>query len=211
MAPSIPPRLGAASGIAAVVAWTALYLTSVALDPGYSVIENYLSDLGHPTAPGNWAFNAADLIAGILFIPFALAVGQVLRTRLGWIGSMLMVLAGLALVLVGVFPEESPNNLHVIVSAAFFLLLTASAAVLGRPLHVSPAFGRLSGYLAAATVAGSVAFLVSGGSRVLEHVAVYAGLVWAAWTAARLGTAAAAPGPSAPAPSAVPGRGPPVP
>lgn len=211
MALRIPSRAGAGFGLAAVVAWTSLYLVSVALHPGYSIVDNYLSDLGHPQAPGNWAFNAADIVAGALFIPFGIAVGQALGTRLGKAGNVLIVLAGLALILVGVFPEESPNNLHTLVSAAFFLLLTAAAATLAVPLHMTPSFGRLSSYLAGATVAGSAAFLASGGSKLLEHVAVYAGLIWATWTAVRLGTRAAAPRPSAPAPSAGPERGPPAP
>jgi len=208
----IPPRVGAASGLAAIVAWVSLYLVAVALYPGYSIVDNYLSDLGHPSlAPGYWAFNAADILAGILFIPYGLAVGSVLRTRLGKVGGAFVVLTGMGLILVGVFPEDSPYGLHFVASLAFFLLLTASAAALAIPFHTSPAFGRLAGYLAGATVAASVAFLASGGSKLLEHVAVYAGLIWGAWTAVRLQTAVPAPGPISLAPSARPERGPPVP
>ena len=183
MAFQIPPRVGAASGLAAIVAWVSLYLVAVALYPGYSIVDNYLSDLGHPSlAPGYWAFNAADILAGILFIPYGLAVGSVLRTRLGKVGGAFVVLTGMGLILVGVFPEDSPYGLHFVASLAFFLLLTASAA-----------------------------FLASGGSKLLEHVAVYAGLIWGAWTAVRLQTAVPAPGPISLAPSARPERGPPVP
>jgi len=183
---TVPPRLGAIAGLAGIGTWTALYLTAVALYPGYSVVDNFLSDLGHPDAPGNWAFNAACILGGILFLPFGLAIGSVLGGRLGQAGGLLLALAGIALVLVGVFPEESPNNLHFLVSLSFFLLLTAAAATLALPLHNSRDFGPLVGILAGVTVAGSLAFVVSGGTKILEHVAVYAGLAWAAASAVRL-------------------------
>jgi len=207
----IRPRIGAYAGLAALGVWTSLYVVSAVLHGSYSIVDNYLSDLGHPQAAGNWAFNAACIFGGLLFIPYGLAVGPALGSRLGGAGSALIIAAGFALFLVGVFPEESPNDLHFLVSLAFFILLTLSAAVLAVPLLMTPSFGRLAGYLAGAAVAGSAAFLVSGGSKLLEHVAVYTGLVWALWTAIRLGSAASAPRPISPAPSAAPGHGPPVP
>jgi len=186
MGVSLPKRYAAACGFAGVVVWVALYAVAALAYAGYDPVRNYLSDLGHPAAAGNWAFNGGAVAAGLLFLPFAIGVGQVLRSHVGWAGSLLLFLAATSLILVGLLPEESPNNMHFLVSAAFFLLLTLGAAVLAIPLHRSKDFGAVSGLLSGATVAGGIAFLASGGQPLPEHIAVFVGLAWSIWNAGRM-------------------------
>lgn len=184
--PRIPARTGASFGLVALAAWASLYGVAASSYAGYDPRVNFLSDLGHPLAPNAWAFNAACILAGLLYVPYSLSVGHVLGGRAGLAGSALLLAANGFLVLVGVFPEESPNNLHFIASAAFFLLLTLSAGVLALPLHASRAFGPGSGILAGAVVAGGVVLVASRVDPLWEHVAVGLGLTWSLWNAGRL-------------------------
>ena len=84
------------------------------------------------------------------------------------------------------FPEESPNNLHVLVSGGFFILLLISAVVLAYPLQESKDFGHLTGYLAAATAAASLATIVTRAEPLIEHITVFLGLLWSARAAGRM-------------------------
>ena len=86
------------------------------------------------------------------------------------------------------FPEESPNNLHVIVSTASFHLLTASEALLLVPLDVSSAFGRMSGILAGIALAAAIVLIAGDVPAVPfpEHLAVFTGILWSDWNIWRL-------------------------
>ncbi|HYV08667.1 MAG TPA: DUF998 domain-containing protein [Thermoplasmata archaeon] len=172
-------------GFAAIATWTVLYLVAVALTPTYTITGSYLSDLGNPNAPAPWAFNAADILGGILFTPFGFVVGRTVGGRAGRAAQVLLPTSAVGLVFVGIFREGSPYGLHTIVSAVFFLLLAVSAGVVGVPMYVSTTFRRVGGYLAAITVAAAIAFLITT-NQLLEHVVVYAALVWQAWTAWRI-------------------------
>lgn len=185
MRPLVPAKSGGWLGVAAIAAWVVLYVTAAVPYVGYDLTTNYLSDLGHPQAPAAWAFNAGAILGGILFVPFALALGRALGGRLGTAGGFLLLIAAVFLILVGVFPESSPNNLHFIVSAGFFLTTLISALVLAIPLHVSKAFGPMSGLLSGAVIAASVVLLATF-APLYEHITVYLALVWAAWNAMRL-------------------------
>jgi hypothetical membrane protein len=164
-------RLGGGFGILAACVWTGLYLISATTYGGYDITRNYLSDLGQPAAPGAWAFNAACILAGLLFLPFALGLFREIPAKLGS-GSVVLFLSAIALVLVGVFPEESLYQLHFYATLSFFLLLAASAAILAVPLYRLPRFGPPAGLMAALTVVAALAFLGTGGVPLLEHITV---------------------------------------
>jgi len=178
-------RTGGLLGFAAIATWTLLYLVAVASTPTYTITGSYLSDLGNPNAPAPWAFNAADILGGILFVPFGFIVGRTVGGRVGRMAQALLPISAVGLIFVGIFPEGSPYSLHTIVSAVFFLLLAVSAGIVGVPMYSSSTFGRVGGYLAGITVAAAIAFLITT-NQLLEHVAVYAALVWQAWTAWRI-------------------------
>ena len=182
----ISPRAGAGFGLLAILVWLVLYFIAAASLPGYDLRTNQVSDLGNPSSPGAWAFNAACILAGLLFLPFALAIPGALAGRTAKAGGGLLIGAEAFLVLVGVFPEESPNNLHVLVSGGFFILLLISALVLAYPLHESRDFGRLTGYLAGATAAASLATIVTRAEPFIEHITVFLGLLWSARAAGRM-------------------------
>ncbi len=196
----VEPKLGALTGFAAVAAWTILYLVAALQTPYYSITGNALSDLGNPHAPAPWAFNAGNIVAGVLFLPFAWALRAGLTKWIGLVGSSILTLDAAFLILVGVFPEGSPYDLHFTFSALFFIGIMVVISHYAVSMWKSPTYGKLSGSLA--VFASSLALLLVivevlerglrvdlGGSatmNVLEHATVYAALGWAAWNAWRL-------------------------
>ncbi len=202
----VTPRVGAWSGVALVLVWFPLYLVAAiaaVMSPyGYSITGNALSDLGNPRAPAPWAFNAGCILAGLLTIPFGLGLGGSLGGKWGRATKVLLPLAGVALVGVGVFPEESPYNLHGTFSRVFFLLLAIAIGVLLRPFFASDTFRPVAAWigvvafgfaliLVAADI-GNLAFF-----HLAEHLAIYAALGWQMSVAAHLWRVSTVTGPMA--------------
>ncbi len=200
MVPRVSPRIGALCVFAAGAIWLALFALGVLLTPGYTITGNRISDLGNPRNPAPWTLNVACIAAGLLFVPFAWALGDGLRPRTRLPGSAMLTGASAALIGVGLFPEESPYNLHFAVSALFFLLEMMAISHYAVAMYRTPQFGRLSGILSVIASGLALLFVVAvlveavggtplaGGvlSNVLEHATVFASLVWAAWNGTRM-------------------------
>ncbi len=193
-------RTGAVFGWAAVVAWVVLYLVAALSTPGYSITAMRLSDLGDPRAPAPWAFNAACILAGLFFLPFAQAVGTGLSKWMHRVGTWMLSLAAIFLILLGLFHEGSPYNLHFDFSALFFILLMMAISHYAVAMWRSPRYGKVSGALSV-LASGLALFFISvvlfealrtppisqsALSNSLEHLTVFAGLAWAAWNGTRL-------------------------
>jgi len=101
----------------------------------FSWTGNALSDLGvHEESAV--LFNSGLILGGILSIIFAVGVIRFYQNKtIGRDGAFFLLLAGIFLASIGIFPETTPNNIHYIVSVAFFTafpisLLIQSAALL---------------------------------------------------------------------------------
>ncbi len=187
MASLVSPRLGALAGLAGFSLWMILYAVAavaMASGRGYSITGNYLSDLGNPrTAAAPWAFNAADIIAGLAAIPFGFALGSAIGGRVGRLLQVLVVVAGIALTFIGIFPEESPYDLHGRFSTAFFLLLTVSLGVLTVPALRSPVLRPVGGWVTAVAFVFNVVLVLTtvlnlAAPQLGEHLGVFAALAW---------------------------------
>jgi hypothetical membrane protein len=106
----------------------------------FSWTGNALSDLGvHEESA--LLFNSGLVVGGILNIVFAFGVMRFYQNQtIGRYGTFFLVLAGIFLASIGIFPETAPNNMHYLVSVAFFAafpvsLLIQSAALLSTPAH----------------------------------------------------------------------------
>jgi len=201
-------RTGVLFGWAAVAAWVSLYLVAALSTPGYTITGNRLSDLGNPAEPAPWAFNSACILAGIFFLPFAWTLGAGMRPWMRRVGRVLLSLAAVFLVLLGIFHEESPYDLHFIFSALFFVLFMMAISHYAVAMWRNPRYGKVSGILSVLASGLALWFIVTvlfesvsgepiaGGvlSNLLEHLTVFAGLAWAAWNGLRL-CVAARPGP----------------
>ncbi len=196
----VEARTGALFGWAAVAVWIVLYLVAALSTPGYSITGNRLSDLGNPAAPAHWAFNAACIIAGLLLLPFAWAIGAGLSRMMQLVGDVILSMGAVFLVGVGVFPEESPYNLHLIFSALFFLAIMVAISHFAVAMGRSRVYGRVSAILSVLASGLALIFVIAvaielatplqiaGGalSNVLEHLTVFAALAWASWSSVRL-------------------------
>lgn len=124
-----------------------LILVGIAISQAYwfSWTGNALSDLGvHEESAV--LFNSGLIIGGILNIIFAFGVMHFYQNQtVGKDGAFFLLLAGIFLASIGIFPETAPNNIHYIVSVAFFAifpmsLLIQSAALIQAPknrkLHI---------------------------------------------------------------------------
>ena len=115
--------------LAPIVAFTFILL-AILNSPQFSWTEKALSDLGVQEGVTATLFNSGLMIAGILLLVFVSGLFVLQKTMLGRIGVFISVLAALALVAIGTFPE-SVEPTHYYVSVAFFLLLLVSMLVIG--------------------------------------------------------------------------------
>jgi hypothetical membrane protein len=178
-----------------VVAFTCISL-SIASAPEFSWVDNALSDLGVMHGFTAAVFNYGLIVSGILGSIFATNLVRLLRfdvfshdARLlypdnrGLGGVLIFSLACLALIAIGVFPENV-KYLHFFASVAFFVLL------IGTLLHMGIGFWRarqkriamftlLLGVVAAAP--WLLLFLVRyvSGVAIPELIAAVAGGLWA--------------------------------
>ena len=90
-------------------------LVAEAIHPGYSISQNYISDLG--VGPSASIFNSSVFLLGLLILAGAYFVQRTFSNRLF---TALLVLAGIGAMGVGVFPEDSPL-MHEIVSDIAFI------------------------------------------------------------------------------------------
>ncbi|MEM2940663.1 MAG: DUF998 domain-containing protein [Thermoproteota archaeon] len=109
--------------LSAVVAYPFIAF-SIVLSPWFNFYNNALSDLGNiaRNTPVAYVFNAGLILSGLLTVSFALLVSFKNHSwkYLSW--SILLMVAGVNLALIGVFPEDA-GIIHRLVSTIFFLSL----------------------------------------------------------------------------------------
>lgn len=122
-------KISGISGILApLVAFTFISL-AIVYSPQFSWTENALSDLGVQEGVTAILFNYGLIVVGILALVFASGLFVSQKTMLGRIGAFIFVLAALALMAIGVFPENVKPT-HYYVSVGFFVLFPISTIVL---------------------------------------------------------------------------------
>jgi hypothetical membrane protein len=167
---------GAVCGVLAPIIWLVFYLIAWSQSPWYEFGRYYLSDLG--VGDGAWAFNTGDVIAGLLAIPFAVAIWKTLKP--GWIpmlGSIFCAACGVALVGVGVVNQDLDG--HMEFTAAFFILALLFESFLAYPLLKNEKT-RIAGYIVAVLLIVSIVVgAIIGISPLSETLAVMEILVWA--------------------------------
>lgn len=91
--------------------------------PGYSLLANYISDLGNTaTSPWHDVFNVSIIVLGILaFVGIVLMWSAFPRSASRPPGLVLLLVASVAAILVGCFPENVNPTVHDLVSLMVFL------------------------------------------------------------------------------------------
>ena len=104
----------------------------------FSLLNHFISELGERgVSRGAWAFNGGLVLAGLLFLPFAVHLGTVLGSALGWVGAFFAAATSLGTAAVGIFPMNTLKR-HVPAAMIFFdggllMVLTIGLAILAQP------------------------------------------------------------------------------
>ena len=115
----------------------AFILSAIASAPTFSWADNALSDLGVMRWPTSVIFNAGLVISGILAVIFATGLYMNFgKSVLGRCGVTIFLLCTIALIAIGIFPENM-NPMHILASVAFFGLFPISMCVLTSAYFMS--------------------------------------------------------------------------
>lgn|SRR5487761_13304 len=152
--------------------------------PGYSVSQNYVSDLGATCRngvckiyqPTSTIFNTSIVILGLLIILGSYFLYRGYKKR---IFSGLLILSGIGAIGVGIFPETT-GSLHSIVSLFVFLFgglaAIASLQILRRPFNY---FSVILGLITLGSLGLYTAQIFLGlGPGGMERMIVYPALLW---------------------------------
>jgi len=164
-------------GLFGAIAFLSLYLIAMSLDSGYVFGENYLSDLG--VSDGAWAFNSGLLVAGVLFIAFALfGLGPELgKGIVGRLSTGLMTLSALLLMSIGIFTEDA-GDIHGVLSYAFFLETLVTVEVVDLALFKTRVLGLFGPAVSTGCLVYGLGLLPFGGTPLVETLAVFDIVVW---------------------------------
>ncbi|MGQ9565715.1 MAG: DUF998 domain-containing protein [Candidatus Bathyarchaeales archaeon] len=132
-------KMAGVFGVASPVLAFVLIGLAISRAAWFTWTGNALSDLGvHEESA--WLFNSGLFLSGILTVIFAFGVIRFYGTKAaGRSGAFFLLLAGVFLAAIGVFPETAPNNIHYIVSVAFFSALPLSLFLQSLTLITSTA------------------------------------------------------------------------
>lgn len=159
-------------------------IVAEAFYPGYSVAQNYISDLGATcratctvVQPASTIFNSSITLLGLLALVSSYFIQRGFRSR---VFTFLVVMTGIGATGVGVFPETA-GVIHHIVSLITFVFAGLSAIASYRlhkgPLsYLSVLLGLIT--LLALTLYVSNIFLGLGPGG-MERMIVYPALIWA--------------------------------
>jgi len=121
--------LGVCGILAPVVAFVCI-LSAITSYAQFSWFDNALSDLGVVLGVTRLIFNAGLISSGLLALAFGVGLFLFLgRNVVSRVGCSVFVLASLALIAIGVFPE-STGRTHLFVSVMFFVLLPVSLLII---------------------------------------------------------------------------------
>jgi hypothetical membrane protein len=162
-----------------------LFLVNIAefLYPGYSVSQNYISDLGVGPSPSKEVFTLGLLIFGLL----VLLASSKLYANKGSYLWLFFALSGIGAVGVAVFNEDTgwPHVLFALLAFLFGNLAAVYAFTKTKPTfsYISLGLGVLG--LAALVLLGTGTYLGLGPGG-MERVVFYSGILWVLVFGARL-------------------------
>jgi hypothetical membrane protein len=152
-----------------------MLIVSEALHPGYSVANNYISDLG--VGPSTLIFNSSVFLLGVTIVAGAYLIQRSFNSK---IFVVLLILAGVGAMGVGVFPETT-GSIHSVVSFITFFFGGLSAIASYRlqkpPLsYFAVSLGVMTLVALTLFISGIYLDLGKGG---IERMTAYPALLWA--------------------------------
>jgi hypothetical membrane protein len=168
-------------GLLSVVAYLSLTVVSFAYYPAsFSPRANWLSDLGDRllNPQGAVFYRSAAVLAGVLLGAFFVALGACARRQGGKRAAFMIVaealglVAALALILTGVFPEDTGTP-HSVSSAVLYVAFGTAVWFVGWASLQGPGSSRPLAYFAFCVAAATWAFAILPHAYWLEWVAVF--------------------------------------
>ncbi|MCZ2807391.1 DUF998 domain-containing protein [Modestobacter sp. VKM Ac-2983] len=145
---------------------------------GYSYSANVISDLGTATSPARLLMNASFVVQGVLIIAGALLLRPGLSGAGGRLARPVLVVAGLGVLLVGLFPSDGTTTVHAIAAGAHFIgggigLIALAYGVRPRSEALGTTLALLGLVGVIATIFFASAVFVGLGEGGMERVAGY--------------------------------------
>lgn len=145
------PLIGPAFWTVSIQYFVTMAIIAAAWTNHYSLINNTISDLGNTAcgiyvdrfvcSPGYSWMNASFVILGATMIAGSTLIYQEFKKSAGsLIGFTFMALAGLGTILVGVFPENTVESLHILGATLAFLIGNLGLVILGLSLDLPRIF-----------------------------------------------------------------------
>jgi len=129
----LKPKVEAVLGIIGPLIAFICIVAAIAVSPWFTWAGNALSDLGHTVLHPTSApiFNTGLIIAGIVTVFFGLGVLVKVKSNLiAMVASVILLVADVALICVGLFPETMPPW-HFIFSVTLFVSIAVSLLLFG--------------------------------------------------------------------------------
>jgi hypothetical membrane protein len=149
---------------------------AISNSPWFNWAHNALSDLGVGGLSALF-FNSGMVFGGILALFFSIGLMKILSNK---IGACTLGLSSVALIGIGVFPENI-NLPHFIASAAFFILVTLSLIILGVTIKKDKFERNMAGLaaiFALLALSSGLLLLPFEGIAIPESVVCFPAFIW---------------------------------
>lgn len=164
-------------GIAAVAAFIASFIAALALDPGWVLGENTLSDLGASDTDSRLLFNyGCCMLTAVLLAVFGFTSSVYSANNATRFAGIAMVIAAVFLFMVGLVAKDfEDGTAHNLISYTFFLFALISVCLYAGGFWLN---GRelLAGVPVIALIA-LIGVYIGYGLAMLEALAVFAALI----------------------------------
>jgi hypothetical membrane protein len=111
-----------------ILAWIVIIL-AWKMNPWFNVLRNAYSDLGGSAASDPWIYNYGLVVVGVIMSFYGILLACWIKGKIGVIGASYLALAGVFLVLIGIFHEGTRP--HTFVSTWFFIQSDIALILLG--------------------------------------------------------------------------------
>jgi hypothetical membrane protein len=176
--PSLNLKLTSACGILGMLILYIFIFAAILVSPWFSWTGNALSDLGNVNANPSPIFNGGLVIGGITMAIFPLGLRTKTKTdTLEHTGTLALLVAAIALIGVGIFPENYILE-HVITAGTMFLMNTVGLFLFGVAFVRSESMRTLGAVSILLAVASAVIWVPIWGNGIaipemIASVAVY--------------------------------------
>ena len=149
---------------------------AISYSPWFKWTHNALSDLGVEGISALF-FNSGMIFGGMLALFFSIGLMKILSNK---IGAYTLGLSAVALIGIGVFPENI-NLPHFIASAAFFILVTLSLIILAMTIKkdkFEKSMAGLATIFAMVALSSGLLLLPFEGIAIPESVVCFPAFIW---------------------------------